>query len=61
MTDDTKATSGAATRAYESHVDQWTRKFGYVVPWWNTVSEYGTIRMLAGGVSAHFSRTAQIA
>ncbi len=39
-------------------MDQWTRKFGYVVPSWNTVNEYETTRMLPAGVSAHFSRIA---
>jgi maleate isomerase len=36
----------------------WDRKLGYVVPSWNTVIEYETVRMLPAGVSAHFSRIA---
>lgn len=35
---------------------EWTRKFGYVIPSWNTVIEYETVRMLPPGMSAHFSR-----
>jgi len=34
----------------------WTHKLGYVVPSWNTVVEYETMRMLPASVSAHFSR-----
>ena len=37
-------------------VSDWTHKLGYVVPSWNTVVEYETMRMLPAGVSAHFSR-----
>ncbi len=36
----------------------WTRKFGYVIPSWNTVIEYETGRMLPPDVSAHMSRIA---
>jgi maleate isomerase len=36
----------------------WTHKLGYVVPSWNTVVEYETVRMLPAGVSAHFGRVA---
>jgi maleate isomerase len=36
--------------------NDWTHKLGYVVPSWNTVVEYETMRMLPAGVSAHFSR-----
>jgi maleate isomerase len=39
-----------------SEMSQWTKKFGYVIPSWNTVVEYETTRMLPSGVSAHFSR-----
>ncbi len=36
----------------------WNYKLGYVVPSWNTVVEYETMRMLPPGVSAHFTRIA---
>ena len=36
----------------------WSRKFGYVIPSWNTVIEYETTRMLPPGTSAHFARIA---
>lgn len=36
----------------------WARKFGYVIPSWNTVIEYETGRMLPADVSVHTSRIA---
>ena len=36
----------------------WTHRLGYVVPSWNTVVEFETMRMLPAGVSAHFTRIA---
>jgi maleate isomerase len=37
-------------------VSDWNCKLGYVVPSWNTVVEYETMRMLPPSVSAHFAR-----
>src|SRR3974377_1148655 len=60
MLDPVKTVATAADRgngpARPSEMSQWTRKFGYVIPSWNTVVEYETARMLPSGVSAHFSR-----
>lgn len=41
-------------------MSDWDCKLGYVVPSWNTVVEYETMRMLPPGVSAHFTRIAHI-
>jgi maleate isomerase len=58
MLDEVTRAPAAAGQNKARDTDQWTRKFGYVVPSWNTVNEYETIRMLPSDVSAHFSRIA---
>ena len=40
------------------NMQDWTQRLGYVVPSWNTVIEYETMRMAPPGVSVHFSRIA---
>lgn len=58
MLDEVTRSPAAAGQGKVRDTDEWTRKFGYVVPSWNTVNEYETIRMLPSGVSAHYSRIA---
>ncbi len=37
-------------------MNDWTARLGFIVPSWNTVMEYETVRMAPPGVSLHFAR-----
>src|SRR5688500_2521054 len=42
-------------------MSDWSHRFGWVIPSWNTVTEYEVQRLAGPGVSNHFSRIEHLA